>query len=155
MQQCRVSGGEKEGTMKWDDSFAIGIEAIDNQHKKIFEHLLAIENSVAKREPWHILHFFLRQLAESLKFHLAVEESLLEIVRYPDIAYHGAAHAGLLEQMAELESRLQQKPSAESLVGFFETWFVRHVLSADREYAAYIEENFPRLMGGSQAPAGS
>ena len=44
--------------MKWDSSFETGIDAIDNQHKKIFEHLLAIENSIAKRDPWHILHFF-------------------------------------------------------------------------------------------------
>ena len=83
LQKHRVFGGEKEGAMKWDDSFAIGIEAIDNQHKKIFEHLLAIESSVAKRDPWHILHFFVTQLAESLKFHLEVEEALLEILRYP------------------------------------------------------------------------
>ena len=47
-----------------DSSFAIGIEVIDNQHKEIFEHLLAIENSVAKRDPWHIQQFFLAQLAE-------------------------------------------------------------------------------------------
>ena len=62
--------------MKWDSSFAIGIDVIDDQHRKIFEHLLAIENSVAKRDPWHILHFFLTQLSEYMKFHLAVEEAL-------------------------------------------------------------------------------
>jgi hemerythrin len=37
--------------MKWNNSFAIGIEVIDAQHKKIFERLLAIENAVAKRDP--------------------------------------------------------------------------------------------------------
>ena len=148
LQKRSLSDGDKEGTMKWNDSFAIGIEAIDSQHKKIFEHLLAIENSVAKRDPWHILHFFVTQLAESLKLHLAAEEFLLEIIRYPDLAYHCGSHAGLLEQMAELENHLQKSASAENLVGFFEAWFVRHVLSADREYAAYIKAEFPALMDG-------
>lgn len=129
--------------MKWDGSFAIGIETIDEQHKKIFEHLLAIENSVAKRDPWHILRFFVAQLAEQLKFHLAVEEALLEIVGYPERGAHCAAHAGLIEQIAELESQLQKQPSGEKLVGFFEVWFVRHVLSDDRDYAAYIKAAFP------------
>jgi hemerythrin len=69
--------------MKWNNSFAIGIETIDVQHKKIFEHLLAIENAVAKRDPWHIQRFLLSQLADYMKFHLAVEEALLEIVAYP------------------------------------------------------------------------
>lgn len=131
--------------MKWDSSFAIGIEAIDNQHKKIFEHLLAIENSVAKRDPWHILHFLLTQLAEYIKFHLAVEEALLEVIRYPDCADHGAAHLRLMDQFAKLQDQLQTSASGENLVGFFEDWFVGHVLNCDREYAAYVKEEFPAL----------
>lgn len=128
--------------MKWDDSFAIGIEAIDNQHKKIFEHLLALENSVSKRDPWHILRFFLTQLSEYMQFHLAVEEALLQIVGYPDQASHCESHERLVHQITELEEKLKQNPSGENLVGFFEDWFVRHVLSSDRDYAAYVKREF-------------
>lgn len=135
--------------MKWDNSFAIGIEAIDKQHKQIFEHLLAIENSVAKRDPWHILHFFLTQLTEYMKFHLAVEEALLEIVRYPDRDTHCGSHARLIDQITTLEDQLKGKPSGENLVGFFEDWFVRHVLASDRDYAAYVTKEFPELSGAS------
>ncbi len=133
--------------MKWNSTFAIGIEAIDRQHQEIFEHLLAIENSIAKRDPWHILRFFLTRLADYVKFHLAVEEALLEIIRYPDLARHCDMHARLIEQIAELEDQLRKQGPAESLVvGFFESWFVRHVLSTDREYAAYVKKEFPALV---------
>lgn len=135
--------------MKWNSSLAIGIEAIDNQHKQIFEHLLAIENSVAKRDPWHILRFLLLQLAEYMKFHLAVEEAMLEIVRYPQRAEHGQAHAKIMEQIAELEKQLQKTGSGTDLVNFFEYWFIRHVLADDRQYAAYVREEFPALVGRS------
>jgi hemerythrin-like metal-binding protein len=138
------------GAMKWNSSLAIGIEAIDNQHKKIFEHLLAIENAVAKRDPWHILQFLLSQLADYMKFHLAVEEAVLEIVRYPQRAEHANAHVRLLEQIRALEDQLRRtesQGSAETLVGFFETWFVRHVLGDDREYAAYFMQELPQLFG--------
>ncbi len=135
--------------MKWNNSLAIGIEAIDNQHKQIFEHLLAIENSVAKRDPWHILRFLLLQLAEYMKFHLAVEEAMLEIVRYPQRAEHGQAHAKIMEQIAELEKQLQKTGSGTDLVNFFEYWFIRHVLAEDRQYAAYVREEFPALVGRS------
>lgn len=137
--------------MKWDSSFAIGIDAIDKQHKQIFEHLLAIENSVAKRDPWHILHFFLTQMTEYMKFHLAVEEALLEIVHYPDRDTHCGAHAKLMEQIAKLEEQLKNKPSGEKLVGFFEDWFIRHVLASDRDYAAYVAKEFPALSGAPSA----
>jgi hemerythrin-like metal-binding protein len=105
--------------MKWDDSFAIGIEAIDNQHKKIFEHLLALENSVEKRDPWHILRFFLAELTEYMKFHLAVEEALLEITRYPDRGSHCESHVRLMEQLAMLENQLKGQATGDKLVGFF------------------------------------
>lgn len=137
--------------MKWNSSFAIGIEAIDKQHQNIFEHLLAIENSIAKRDPWHILHFFLIQLADYVKFHLAVEEALLEIIRYPDIAHHRDMHAKLIDRIDELEDQLRQQVSAEKLVGFFEDWFVRHVLSSDREYVAYVKKQFPALVSRRSA----
>lgn len=133
--------------MEWNSSLAIGIDAIDNQHKQIFEHLLALENSVAKRDPWHIVRFLLSQLAEYMKFHLAVEEAMLEIVRYPQCADHGQAHVKIMDQIADLEKQLQQIGSETTLVKFFEDWFVHHVLSDDRQYAAYIKKEFPALSG--------
>ena len=133
--------------MKWDGSFAIGIKVIDQQHRQIFERLLAIENSVTKRDPWHIMRFLLSQLAESMKFHLAVEEALLEVTRYPDLQEHRDAHAKIIELMDDLEAKLQRNTAGDSdnLVGFFENWFIRHVLSSDREYAAYLKKAFPVL----------
>jgi len=133
--------------MKWDSSFTIGMEAIDDQHKKIFEYLLAIENAIAKRDPWHILRFHLSQLTEYMKFHFAVEEALQEIVGYPDRADHNAAHAKLIDQIAELEKQLQNNATGENLVRFFENWFLGHVQSGDREFAAYVKREFPALFG--------
>lgn len=131
--------------MKWNSSLAIGIEAIDNQHKQIFEHLLALENSVAKRDPWHIVRFLLSQLADYMKFHLAVEEAMLEIVRYPQHNDHCTAHGRIMEQIADLEKQLQRSGSETTLVNFFEDWFIRHVLSDDRLYADYVKKEFPAL----------
>lgn len=143
-------GREKEGAMKWNSKFAIGIESIDKQHKQIFEHLLALENSVAKRDPWHILHFFVTQLEEYMKFHLAVEEALLEVIGYPEREEHRRSHANIMEQIAELEAQLKKNATGANLVAFFENWFVRHVLNRDRDYAAYVEKEFPALAGLGQ-----
>ena len=50
-----------------------------------------------------------------------------------------------MDQLAELEEKLQKNASGESLVAFFENWFIRHVLSNDREYAAYVKAESPAL----------
>ena len=41
--------------------------------------------------------------------------------------------------------------SGENLVGFFEDWFIRHVLSRDREYAAYVKAEMPATFGKRSA----
>lgn len=132
--------------MKWNESFALGIAVIDEQHKRIFEHLLAIENAVAKRDPWHILHFLLDELETYMRFHLAVEEAVLQILRYPGAASHRTAHENIVARIAELENGLKNNPAADKLVSFFESWFLRHVLADDREYAAYIGTEYRELL---------
>lgn len=137
--------------MKWNSSFVIGIEVIDAEHRKIFEHLLAIENSVAKRDPWHILRFQLDELANYMKFHLAVEEAMLEIIRYPARADHHESHESIMKQIAELEAALKHSGDGANLVRFFENWFLKHVLAGDRDYVAYIKQEFPQLAEQSSA----
>lgn len=131
-------------TVKWKNEFLLGIEAIDVQHKAIFERLLALENSIDKRDPWHIIQFFLSEIGEGLKFHLAVEDALLESLAYPGLEQHRSSHQHLFEGLAELERRVKDevlnKPSSsESLVAFFELWFVSHVLSEDHQFADYVK----------------
>ena len=137
--------------MKWDSSFAIGIDVIDRQHEKIFEHLLAVENALAKRDPWHILRFHLAQLLNYMKLHFAVEEALLDIIKYPACADHEGEHARLVEEIGKLEDRLRKTASNEALVSFFEHWFVDHVFNSDRTYAVYIRDEFPPLYAKPRA----
>lgn len=131
--------------MKWNAEYSIGLATIDSQHKQIFEHLLSMENSILKRDPRHVMRSLTAELAYYLKFHFAVEEALMEIIKYPALEDHRAAHAKLNDSMLELETRIRQSQSATDLVGFFEEWFVGHVLHDDRAYAAYIGEKFPML----------
>lgn len=129
--------------MKWKTEYSVGIDTIDSQHKKIFSHLLAIENSLVKRDPWHVLRFLFIQLTEYMKFHFAVEEALMEVIQYPQLPDHSASHARLGDQLAELEAKVKNSGSGDNLVSFFENWFIGHVLTSDRQYVAYAKERFP------------
>ena len=130
--------------MKWKAEFMIGIEAIDRQHRQIFEHLLAIENSIEKGDPWNVMSYLITQLGDCLKLHFAVEEALLEIIDYPESRDHCAAHARLCTAIVKLESSIRKSNSATDLVTFFEQWFIRHVLGDDRRYAEYAKNHLPK-----------
>lgn len=129
--------------MKWKAEYSIGLEVIDNQHQQIFAQLLTIENSLLKRDPWHVLRSLTAELSHQLNFHFAVEEALMEILRFPDIGDHRAAHEKLNRSLQELEDNIRQSQSPSDLVRFFEAWFIGHVLEDDRSYATYAREKLP------------
>ena len=133
--------------MHWKSEYSIGIGVIDRQHEAIFEHMLAVENSLAKQDPWHIVHFLIRELELYMSFHFAVEEALLQLIGYPELGGHQASHARLIEAIANLEEKIKDSGSTASLVEFFEDWFVSHVLSSDRSYVKYVTERLGRLAG--------
>jgi hemerythrin-like metal-binding protein len=133
-----TQGGERH--LKWGVEYSVGIDTIDAQHRHIFEQLLAIENAVEKRDPWHIVRYLLEQLSAALQQHFALEEALLEIIAYPQMQEHRASHGRLRESMAALEISIRDHRSPADLVKFFEQWFVGHVLTSDRLYAAYARE---------------
>ncbi|HEY6895873.1 MAG TPA: bacteriohemerythrin [Rhodocyclaceae bacterium] len=124
--------------MQWKKEYSIGIEVIDEQHQAVFERLLAIENALTKRDPWHVLGFLIDQLTDCLAHHLAVEGALLTILGYPQADEHRAAHELLSQAVASLESRLRNSRSPQDLVEFFDRWFVGHVLADDLQFVPHL-----------------
>lgn len=127
--------------MQWKPEYSIGIASIDSQHQKIFQNLLAIENAITKRDPWEIKLFHLKQLEADLRFHLSLEEALLQVLHFPGFNSHRQSHAELENAVIELRNKIRNHAGSETdLVEFFNSWFVRHVLTEDREYASFISQ---------------
>ncbi len=135
--------------IKWKSEFQIGIATIDRQHHEIFERLLAIESSIKKRDPWHVQRFLIREFVDYLKYHFAVEESMLEILGYPQYGKHAERHADLVREAAELEARIEGQASTKDLVVFFEGWFIRHVLCEDADYVDFARQLILKPAGRS------
>ena len=129
--------------LMWKADYSVGINAIDGQHRKIFESLLALESAFEKKKPWHIVRYLLAQLTENLELHWVTEEALLEIIHYPHIEKHNQSHAKLKNALTELENHLREHQSMDGLVKFFEAWFIEHVLAADLHYIDYARRKFP------------
>ena len=124
----------------WKDSFAIGIEKIDQQHKVFLEYLnecyqQASRNSSAGIDPR--LHEKLKEYATT---HFRFEESLLQAGGYPDLESHIKQHKYFESQIAELDAR---QPGArartiESLFVFLRDWFLCHILEDDKKFVPFI-----------------
>lgn len=76
-------GSSPPGHFAMDPQSLSGIEEIDAQHKEIEETARAVIEAVAARDKWHVVHYILVRLYELLRFHFAVEESVMSIVSFP------------------------------------------------------------------------
>lgn len=127
-------------TIIWKPDFLTGIDAIDREHREIFDRLLALEHGIVKKDPWHVMQFLLADVAHALKFHFAVEEALLEMIKFPELEAHRQQHLKLNLELSELEKKIKKSNSPTDLVHFFEEWFVKHVLVEDRQFIDFAQK---------------
>ena len=87
---------------QWEDRFSTGDEAIDLQHKAIFEHSNAFLQAHGKEQ----LVSTLATLLDYVRQHFAYEESLMQQIYVVDHLEHIRSHRHLTERLETLQGRL-------------------------------------------------
>jgi len=136
--------------MYWTPEIAVGVEAIDNQHKALIErinHLVtAIETGREEEEIGRLFEF----LKEYTQNHFAAEERLMQDRGYPDKDAHIAEHREFCATLAHLEARMAVEGMTSVLCrGFEDTiidWLFDHICQRDRA--------FGKVLGAGAATAG-
>ena len=123
--------------MQWKDEYAIGIPELDNQHKTLIEFLTEFELAFAGRAHWNTVHPLIVRARGFIRFHFAVEESLMQIVNYPGFIAHRAEHQYVLQRFADLEQRILRKNMKDELLPRITAWLFDHIIDSDRPFAQY------------------
>ncbi len=86
----------------WEDSYSIGIEEIDNQHKKLFDLVNKLydleENANIKEEMRDILYAF----SDYTKVHFRDEEKYMASIGYPELEEHKEIHQHIIESLSDI-----------------------------------------------------
>lgn len=129
--------------IEWNDSLLIGVEAIDLQHKSLFEQLKNIERELASGNGQHITKAIVAFMDTYVVEHFGLEEDLMHSIGYPGLASHKQDHLQFIDKSIEFElDKYVGDPNLpKNMLAFFSEWFVRHISGADMEIAAYIKEN--------------
>lgn len=124
--------------MEWQPEYSVGIATIDRQHQEILGYISQLTIALDGKDSWNVSHYLLVQVDAFMKVHFAVEESLLEIVAYPDLAAHKAGHQDIMDHISGLKRRAVKEDISAELVRFLREWFIGHVLNSDRAYGKYV-----------------
>lgn len=124
----------------WSDGLSVGIEVIDNDHKK----LLTLINNLQTAVLYPTGEAFERQALDELvaytKYHFEREESLLEQYGYPELLPHRRQHQEMIDRVGAFIAAYDKdrETTVEAMTRFLKTWLVDHISGTDQQYSAFL-----------------
>ena len=126
----------------WDDSYATGIQLIDQQHME----LVSLTNELysaclsGRDTAGPVFKKVMSRMVEYVRFHFSAEMELLKKVNYPNYNHHKSLHDALVKQIlsAVKEFNEGQKYAPNHFVRTLKDWIFGHIVIEDRIYASYI-----------------
>lgn len=127
--------------IEWKESYEIGVESVDNQHKK----LVGITNELY--EAHHnqtgnlIIHEILERLVLYTKEHFSDEEKNFDF-GYQDAEKHKREHREFVQQIESLVSEAKRKNLMipYKTLDFLKDWLISHILGTDKELGYYLRK---------------
>ncbi len=129
--------------VQWDGTLAVGVEALDAQHKYLFAIINSLHEKSCTRTDKAALMETLDSLDNYVRFHFRTEEELLERHGFPDLFPHQQAHGVFERKVEELKSQaaghFDPALLAEALI-FLLDWLVAHIQKVDLKYAPFLKK---------------
>jgi len=132
------------GKIQWDESLLIGVELIDEQHRKWIEHIHNVQDAIEARRGMPQIASTLDFLINYTEFHFSTEEKSMSETGYSELENHRAKHEelkGTLDNLIEdfREDGVTEKLS-EAIGTFLGNWLRNHIRVVDQAFAAFLKE---------------
>lgn len=133
-------------TISWTNDLSTGIEAIDNQHKRIVDYINELEKAIALQSHTSVGEV-LNELVDYTLSHFAFEESLQEQAGYKLAKPHKAVHDVFARRVATFQDRHSAgEDIAEQLHCMLGTWLVHHIKRDDMAYVSEVKANITDIV---------
>jgi hemerythrin len=135
----------KNRYLEWDESYSVGIESIDNDHKKLIHLINNLQTAMDYKTDNVFEKQTLAEVIDYTKYHFAREEDLMEKNGYSDFVAHKAQHEKMITKVTALvetyemdESEGIKSGAIESLHMYLKSWLINHINGTDQEYSEYL-----------------
>jgi hemerythrin-like metal-binding protein len=134
-------GVEKMPTIRWVESFEIGHERIDREHRELLEGAMAIEEDLDSGR-YEEARERCRTLRGRLESHFVYEERLLTEIDFPRIEAHLQTHEEARRKTESIFSECCENCAMGERVACVTRWCVvvlDHVLMADLDFKSHFQ----------------
>ena len=134
---------EKEQFVSWKDEYSVGIEMIDNDHRKLLNLINQFQTAVFYQTGKQFEDEAFQALIEYTQTHFEREEQLMSEHAYPDFEAHKAEHRKMVDlvEARMAEYRQQERHEAmEEMVVYLRDWLINHINGTDQAYSGFLHE---------------
>lgn len=128
--------------VNWKEKYAIGILAIDEQHKELFRltnEVYALLNDELITDKYDQIIAVIEALREYTIEHFAAEEAYMFEKKYKKFFFHKTLHADFIDKINSIDITQidnDQNLYIRKILNFVAEWLVNHILIEDKLLAS-------------------
>ncbi|MBU1100800.1 MAG: bacteriohemerythrin [Bacteroidetes bacterium] len=129
-------------TITWRDTYSVGIQKIDDQHKELISIINEIYDAHHQGTSQTVIIDTLEKLVDYTIYHFSMEEDLFVQCNYPKKDDHMSEHKEFVGKIADLKQEGRKGNLLLSLktIDFLKDWTINHILGTDMEFGAFLKE---------------
>ncbi len=126
--------------IQWSDELSVGIDSIDDQHKKLVNMINALHEAMREGQGDAVMGRIFDGLALYVQKHFGYEEELFASHGYPESDAHKREHEALISQVSELKKQFDygQTVLTMDLMQFLKGWLNDHIKGTDKRYTEFL-----------------
>lgn len=128
--------------LEWSDSYLVGIEVLDTEHKDLINRLNQLHNRFYRRKgDTSKIEDYLKEIRDRVQAHFVREEGMMCNTAYPDYAQHKKEHDAFLGVINNLIKKYQTSPDysfTEVLEDILRQWIGNHIAASDHKLGIHL-----------------
>jgi hemerythrin len=128
---------------KWDDSFLIGIEEVDHEHKLLIHDINRLHKELVMHDKKPEIEECLGDIYARMQAHFALEEHIMKEYGYEHFDEHKHEHEELLGSYTECMVQFLNDTGVSSsnhIEDCLRDWVIKHIVDSDKRMGLIIQE---------------
>ncbi|MBE0527558.1 MAG: hemerythrin family protein [Candidatus Thorarchaeota archaeon] len=131
-------------SIDWDESFSVGINLIDEQHKMLIKRTNAISEAVEMTRGLEKIMQTLSFMIEYTEFHFSEEEKVMVENGYHRLSEHQKLHEDFKKRLNSMVQDFEEEGAttglSEEITSYLTNWLVNHIKGIDTELGNILRE---------------
>lgn len=126
--------------LEWDESMAVGVYLVDEQHKELVTLINNIADAVQSGASTSDVSNFIRRFYSYTIIHFQTEESLMDHATYPEYFTQVHEHLDCSMKALEFHRRFVEEKefNLQEFLEYIVTWFRSHTSGIDQTLTEYV-----------------